>query len=61
MSWSVQCHVNMRTHCGISILLANDLGAAVLEHGLVCYVTTDKLKGKGLSFSCSHARLDGRS
>lgn len=35
---------------GILIHLANDLGQQALERGLVCYVTTDKLRG-GISRS----------
>lgn len=41
-------------YCGISVLLAKDLGQQVPGSGLVCYVTTDKLRG-GVSCSSSGA------
>lgn len=45
----------------ISTCLANDLGQQAPGHGLVCYMTTDNLRGKGRLCSCSRTPLDGRS
>lgn len=50
-------YLDKRGRCVVGTHSTHSLGVPVIWHGLICYVTTDRLMGKGLLFSCSSSLL----